>query len=89
MAYEVHIDRAAQRKIRRLDRPAQKRVSKAIDDLADDPRPTGTKALTGPFAGHYRLRISAPGGEYRIVWQIDDKAKRVDVIDAGSRENTY
>ena len=49
----------------------------------------GTKALTGRFKGSYRMRISAPGGEYRLVWEIDDRARKVEVVDAGPREGAY
>jgi mRNA interferase RelE/StbE len=87
--YEVEVERSVTKGLRRMDRKAAEKLAEAIKALATDPRPEGTKALVGPLAGHYRLRISAPGGEYRVVWTIDDKARRVEVVYAGPREGTY
>jgi mRNA interferase RelE/StbE len=87
--YEVHIERAAVKEVNRLHPVAKQRIGEAIDALATEPRPHGAKALTGPWAGYYRLRVSAPGGEYRIIWTVDDKARRVEVARAGPREGKY
>lgn len=89
MDYEIEIERAATRRMRRLDKPVARKLLDTIGALADDPRPHGTKALTGRWSGHYRLRVSAPGGEYRIVYRVNDDAFLVTVIDAGPREGTY
>lgn len=89
MTYEVVVERSATKSLKGCDATARQRLLDAILALADNPRPEGTKALTGQYAGHYRLRISAPGGEYRVVWQVDDKARLVTVVAAGSREDTY
>jgi mRNA interferase RelE/StbE len=87
--YEVEVERSVTKTLRKIDRKAAEKIAEAIKALASNPRPEGTKALVGPLAGHYRLRLSAPGGEYRVVWTIDDKARRVEVVAAGPREGTY
>lgn len=89
MTYRVDIERTALRGIRKVDPTAAARIGSAIDALAEDPRPQGTRALTGPYAGAYRLRISAPGGEYRVIWSVNDKTQVVTIIEAGPREGAY
>lgn len=89
MTYEIHFERAALRGQRRIQRQALDRIQRAIEDLAEDPRPQGTKALTGPLSGHYRLRLSAPGGEYRVLYRVDDASRAVVIVNIGSREDIY
>lgn len=87
--YEIQIERAAVRHLRNIDRQAQRLVDTAIQALADEPLPQGVKALTGPLSGLFRLRVGAPGGEYRVLYTVDHKAQMVTVKDVGSRENIY
>lgn len=56
----------------------------AIDDLANDPRPTGCVKLAGEEA-LYRVRV----GDYRILYQIHDRALLVVVIEIGHRREIY
>jgi mRNA interferase RelE/StbE len=59
------------------------RIIKAINELATDPRPPGCKKLTGRPG--YRIRV----GDYRIIYNIEDKILTVFVIDIGHRKNIY
>lgn len=54
-----------------------------IGQLADDPRPAGSKKLSG----HNRYRIRQ--GSYRIVYGIEDKELVVMVVKAGHRKDIY
>lgn len=87
--YEVTVERSVTKSLRKVDKTAATKIAAVIDGLATDPRPAGTKALTGPYSGHYRLRVNAPGGEYRVVWTVNDTAKTVTVTEAGPREGSY
>lgn len=87
--YELHIERAAVRGLRNLDRQVQRQVDEAIQSLADDPRPQGAKALTGPLSGHTRLVVTGRGGHYRVLYRIDDKAGIVTVVNVAPREGAY
>lgn len=89
MTHEVQIDRAALRSMNRMDPQAKRRVFAAIEALAEDPRPPKAKPLTGPLAGHMRLRVTGPGGEYRVIYTIDDAVLTVTVVAATSREDAY
>jgi mRNA interferase RelE/StbE len=85
VSYEVRLTPAAERDLHRLDRQHQRQVSDAIDTLATNPRSFQAQALTGDEKGYYRLRT----GNYRIVYTINDKAKRVTVTRVGSRQGVY
>jgi mRNA interferase RelE/StbE len=64
----------------RLDRRTQLRVERKIDPLADDPRPPGVKLLS-PEERIYRVRA----GDFRILYQVNDKVLTILVIAIGPR----
>jgi len=45
--------------------------------------------LSGTFTGFRKVALGAPGGEYRIVYVLDEKLKAVNIVFIGSRENFY
>ena len=59
-------------------------IKKAINDLAEVPRPFGSIKLTGS-ENHYRIRV----GIYRIVYSIKDDILVVEVIKIDHRRNIY
>jgi len=81
--YEVVIDRYAQKQLSKIPPPHFNRLVKAINELANDPRPPSCKKLTGQPG--YRIRI----GSYRVIYTIEDKILKVYVIDIGHRSNIY
>ena len=84
MVYRIEIIRAAQKQLISLPRQAQVEIARAIDCLANAPRPSGCKKLRGTDL--WRLRL----GRYRVVYIIDDEASLVTVIKvAQRREGTY
>lgn len=84
MTYHVEVAAAAVRQLRRLDRPAQRRVQAAIELLAVEPRPNGAKKLVGGD-GEWRVRT----GDYRIVYEIRDNVLLVLVVAVGHRREIY
>ena len=52
-------------------------VFDAVDELADDPRPP--TALPWGSTAFLRLRV----GRYRVLYEIDDRMVRIDVIHLG------
>ena len=55
----------------------------SIADLANDPRPPGCKKLKGRPG--YRIRE----GNYRVIYEINDKILTVTVVEAGDRKEVY
>ena len=84
MIYRVSVAAAAVRQLRKLDRPAQRRVQAAIELLSAEPRPSGAKKLVGGN-GEWRVRT----GDYRIVYEIHDDVLLVLVVAVGHRREIY
>jgi len=84
ITYSVTFSTAAARQLTKLDPPARLRVSVAIDLLADNPRPPGATPLVGG-RGAWRVRT----GDYRIIYEIADRALRVWVIAVDHRRDVF
>lgn len=84
MTYTVQILPSAQRALAKLDRSLRQRIAGAIGGLADNPRPPGTKKLTGSD-NLWRIRV----GDYRILYEIHDRHLLVNVVEIGHRREIY
>lgn len=83
--YQIILSRSAEKDLDKLPAPTVKRVAKAIDGLAEDPRPSGCKKLKGTDENLWRIRI----GDYRVVYAIADEIKIVDVRRVRHRKEVY
>lgn len=81
--YTVEFITSASREIKKLPKRAQKQVRDKIEELKVDPRPPGCTKLSGRDA--YRVRT----GDYRIIYEINDKKVLVTVFRAGNRRDVY
>jgi mRNA interferase RelE/StbE len=84
MTYRVEVAPAAVRQLRKLDPAARRRIQAAIELLADEPRPSGARKLTGGD-GEWRVRT----GDYRLVYEIHDNILLVLVVAVGHRRDIY
>jgi len=73
--YEVYLEKAAENDLKRLPTTTFHRIIPHIKALAGNPRPTSCRKLTGS-KNDWRIRI----GDYRIVYEIDEKAKAVRIM---------
>jgi mRNA interferase RelE/StbE len=76
---------AARRDLRALSRDAAVRVAKAIDALAEDPRPPGCRLLRDQASRTWRVRV----GDWRILYDIDDAAGVLTVLHVLHRSKAY
>ena len=83
MIYEVIVTPRARKQLRRLPRQIAGRIRRAIDTLADDPRPPGCIMLKDRDA--WRVRV----GDYRIVYEIRDRQLLVTIVAVGHRREIY
>jgi mRNA interferase RelE/StbE len=83
-AYEIRFRRSVLREIEGLRQPIRGRVTRAIQDLARDPRPHGAILLSGRDA-IWRVRV----GDYRILYRIHDDLVLVVVIRVRHRSEAY
>ena len=82
--YTVLLRPAARRDLKHLARKAADRVLAALSQLEQSPRPQGAKKLTGREQ-EWRLRVS----NYRVLYEIDAKAKVVHVFRIRHRREVY
>ena len=83
MPYSIRIAPAAERQIRQLEAAVRKRILKTIDTLGNNPRPVGVEKPSG--LDLYRVRV----GDYRILYDIEDKVTRVLVHKVADRKEVY
>ena len=83
MSYHVVLKRSAEKELNALYGTFFERIKTKLLTLEEQPRPFGVQKLHGQEA--YRVRI----GDYRILYLIDDTARRVDIISIAHRREAY
>jgi len=76
---------AARRDIGNLGRDVASRVEKAIDALAENPRPPGCRFLRDRVPRIWRVRVS----DWRILYDVDDAAGLVTILRILHRSKAY
>lgn len=84
MSYKIEFSRKAERQFKALTSQIQKRLKPKIDALVQNPRPREVKKLEGEDE-LYRIRV----GDYRVIYQVQDKALIVLVVKLGDRKEIY
>jgi mRNA interferase RelE/StbE len=68
------------------DRPLARKLAHGLRILEQTPhRHPNIKALSGPLAGHFRLRA----GDYRLVYLVDETSRQVQVVRIAHRSEAY
>jgi mRNA interferase RelE/StbE len=83
-AYRISLSSRAGKETRKLERQILARVAKAIDSLADDPRPPGCHKVKSA-ENLWRIRV----GDWRIGYEVDDETRVVTIITVGHRREFY
>jgi mRNA interferase RelE/StbE len=82
--YEVLIKPSARKELEAVDlKKDRQRIVAAILSLADDPRPSGCRKLSG--RDKYRIRC----GDYRVVYSVQDVILVVTIVRVGHRSDVY
>ena len=81
--YQIELRRQAFKDLESIPADYQRLIAKHIDSLQENPRPIDSKKLKGD-AG-YSLRV----GTYRVLYDIDDKAKIVTIYRIKHRRDAY
>ncbi|MCW8860506.1 MAG: type II toxin-antitoxin system RelE/ParE family toxin [Deltaproteobacteria bacterium] len=87
MAWTIEIDSFAEKQLRKLDRPVQKRLLGWLLDRIEgckNPRHFG-EPLRGELSGLWRYRV----GDYRIICEIRDEKLIVLALAIGHRRGIY
>ncbi|WP_367154036.1 type II toxin-antitoxin system RelE/ParE family toxin [Methylomonas sp. HYX-M1] len=84
MAYSIAYKPSAEKSLSRLPLDVCRRLLVAIDNLAENPRPSGVKKLQSPI-DLYRIRV----GDYRVIYIIEDSKLKILVVAVGHRSDIY
>ncbi|MFZ5806489.1 MAG: type II toxin-antitoxin system RelE family toxin [Verrucomicrobiota bacterium] len=83
-SYSVTFARSARKELSKLPPHLASRIFDRISALENNPRPQGVLKLQGSNS-LWRIRI----GDYRVVYEIDDKNKIADIVAIRHRRNVY
>lgn len=81
--YKLTISRSATKEFEALTPHVIERVRRKIRSLTINPRPSGCKKLEGQ--NRWRIRV----GDWRILYEIDDRQRVVDVGAIRHRSKAY
>jgi len=87
LAWTVEVSDFAEKQLRKLDRPIQRRLIDWLEDRIDgckNPRHFG-EPLRGEMAGLWRFRV----GDYRVICEIQDQQLVVLALAVGHRREIY
>ncbi len=84
MTYQIQFTTAAARQVQKLPGRARAKVLAVIATLADDPRPHGSRKLTGEDDA-WRVRV----GGYRVIYDVADTLLEITVVRAAHRREVY
>jgi len=82
--YRVALAASAEKELHGLPAKLVARIMGRMERLASDPPPPGCKKLVGGD-NEWRIRI----GDWRVVYEIDDRAKTVEVTRIAHRREAY
>lgn len=86
MAWKVRLEKTAEKAFDTLDRPIQKKIISALEEIRDSENPRDFLVpYSGPLAGYWKKRV----GDYRIVCEIQDQIITVVVLEIGHRSKIY
>ncbi|MBC1196450.1 MAG: type II toxin-antitoxin system RelE/ParE family toxin [Microcystis viridis Mv_BB_P_19951000_S69] len=82
--YRIQFKTSAAKEFKKLPPSVKQRVGESLDQLQQDPRPSGVVKLQGEDQ-LYRVRV----GDYRIVYTIDDHDKIIKITRIRHRQDVY
>lgn len=84
--FEVILSPGALQFYGHADQPLAHKLARCFLQLEQNPhRHNNIKRLSGKFAGRFRYRV----GDWRVLYQIDDRAKQVHVLLIAHRGDVY
>ena len=81
--YTVLLKRSAEKELDSLPEITHDRIIDRLLSLQENPRPNNAKKLRGRDG--YRIRA----GDYRILYAVDDSARKIEVYSIGHRKDIY
>lgn len=81
--YTAVLSKNAQKALDKLSDAIAEPIFQAILNLEDNPKPRGYKKMRGRDG--FRVRV----GNYRIIYDVNDKILIVDILNIGHRKDIY
>jgi mRNA interferase RelE/StbE len=86
MAYQLIFSNTAVKNLHSVNKRDVRRIVEALEELANNPdEKANVKQLINHLKATYRLRV----GNYRVLFDREDRLRVIDVIDVGHRKNIY
>jgi mRNA interferase RelE/StbE len=82
--FKIDYARSAEKELKALPSPVVIRIREAINALANDPHPPGSKKIKGEDRT-FRIRI----GDYRVLYEVHEKELLVLVVRVRHRKDAY
>ena len=83
MRYQVNLPKTVQKQLNTLPQELKQRILKTLVQLQEEPRPVNSLQMKGGQG--FRLRI----GDYRVLYDIDDGNKIVNLRRIGHRREIW
>ena len=83
MKFQVILPKSVQKELDRLPDEITNRILARLSALETIPRPADVKKLKGRDA--WRIRV----GDYRVIYEINDRVSQIIVITVGHRREVY
>ena len=83
--YSVSIKRSVEKFLKNQNKKDCRQIFNVIRRLEENPRPKGCEPLEGLKSPLYRVRA----GNFRVIYQIEDKKLTVLVVAVGDRKDVY
>jgi mRNA interferase RelE/StbE len=83
LSYSITIKKSAEKDLNKLPKKDRDKAVRIILGLAKKPRPKGCAKLK--FKECWRVRF----GDYRIIFEINDSARKIAVIGVKHRRDVY
>ena len=82
--YEILIEKAAERDLKKLSAADFERIIPHLKGLAEEARPAGSRKISGS-EHDWRIRV----GAYRVIYELDEKRKTVKILRVRHRREVY
>ena len=82
--YEILLSKTSRKQLKIFPAFVHNNIIEEITNLSTNPRPAGCIKLKG-YKNSYRIRV----GDYRVIYEIEDKMLRILVIAIGHRKDIY
>ena len=81
--YKVYLKSSAEKELYKLDSKLIRLILNKVEFLSFNPRARGAIKLKGNISYRYRV------GDYRIVYEVDDRRKTITVFRIRHRKDVY